>query len=345
MDKKTVIMTSQSSFMSEGRWLPDKSIDNFIKIETRRSSTSSDKSSPHSPSSDDLSITDGEQKTGKRYACNVCDASFTMVGNLNRHKKSHLNHRPYTCNFCLRGFLRRTSYVEHLRLHTGEKPYVCEHCKQTFVRKKCHQMHIRKCFGRYSLNGYETHATGEPAGEQASCSQSVKIQQTRLEMLALQPVETSMIHLEQSVRSSTQDDRPLDLTLSPTTRPPTLSKSSFQAECIYPNKHPQHTLSATDYSPSMSEQDYVIDARVTKKKEADTYFIKSSVHGVIESENTGLLTFSQGDRLLPCKHCQIFFVDCYMYLQHMALHDKTNPFLCTLCSKVCKDAQEFMMHH
>jgi len=83
--------------------------------------------------------------TGKKFVCEICNDSFTMIGNLNRHKKGHSNHRPYTCKFCLRGFLRRTSYNEHIRLHTGEKPYQCETCHHKFVRKKCHQKHIRAC--------------------------------------------------------------------------------------------------------------------------------------------------------------------------------------------------------
>lgn len=93
------------------------------------------------------SASEGRTGGGGRHVCTVCGTSFTMLGNLNRHKKSHMNVRPYNCNFCTRGFLRRTSYVEHVRLHTGEKPYSCAACGQSFVRKKCFQTHAKCCPG------------------------------------------------------------------------------------------------------------------------------------------------------------------------------------------------------
>ena len=355
-------MSSQPSFAVGGDGRPELSMESFTKFERRRSSASSDKSTPHSPtSSDDSLLTNGGQKPGKRYACDVCDASFTMVGNLNRHKKSHLNHRPYTCNFCLRGFLRRTSYVEHLRLHTGEKPYVCEHCKQTFVRKKCHQMHIRKCFGHYNRNSFKRFSSVRSTADESVHSgddffkPSIEsTEKTRLQLLSLQ-VTNPLINLYKSPTetgpsnmATTADDSPLDLTMSPS------AASHGVPESSPPITHPAQSNGDNEscltgsYTRSTSEQDYVIDARITKKNgctSAEASGDADSPIDVFQQGHHNPATLPRGDRLLPCKHCQIFFVDYYMYIQHMALHDKNNPFLCTLCKKLCSNAQEFMMHH
>ena len=303
----------------------------------------------------------GSDNSGKRFVCDICDATFTMIGNLNRHKKGHSNHRPYTCDFCLRGFLRRTSYIEHIRLHTGEKPYKCATCHQTFVRKKCHQMHIRKCSKVLSHSGLSQR---EPEVKQQTNFSNTNRQS----------------HI--STLEKTNTDEPLDLSAK------TLSYLSFKerTSMLHPfhlknmrllqpmisfnpdRKTAGYEVGATKQLHSHSPQ-YPKDLRKSNQIQTNTSSEMkasrkcsslshdgdsessdqeslSSVERIYETQPVSLNQLQANDtHLWPCKHCQIYFADRNLYIKHMTMHDDKNPMICTVCSRLCKDAHEFLIHH
>lgn len=41
-----------------------------------------------------------------KHKCQVCDKSFTTMGNLNLHVKIHSGQKPYKCRVCLKGFIQ-----------------------------------------------------------------------------------------------------------------------------------------------------------------------------------------------------------------------------------------------
>ena len=41
-----------------------------------------------------------------KHKCQVCDKSFTTMGNLNLHVKIHSGEKPYKCSVCLKGFIQ-----------------------------------------------------------------------------------------------------------------------------------------------------------------------------------------------------------------------------------------------
>lgn len=315
-----------------------------------------------------------ENGATKKFVCGVCDASFTMIGNLNRHKKGHSNHRPYTCNFCLRGFLRRTSYIEHIRLHTGEKPYVCLMCNQTFVRKKCHQMHIRKC---KKIKGRATHQQMESLPD-------------------IDPAETAGAEFQKQrnvTAECSNDEKPLDLSSK--------GKSSFysshQTEQLqriakhipggwpqFPqrnprNSSPQGSSGSAPYTDSSSCESQsplgfpshcsqmaansssilscIADYRLRQTTPPISWILDTEHHtqnkqfpfrGIYQT----LASVSSADelearegQLWHCKHCRIYFADRSMHSTHMAMHDERNHMTCTVCSKTCKNAHEFLIHH
>ncbi|XP_058513586.1 zinc finger protein 709 [Ochotona princeps] len=89
----------------------------------------------------------------KPYECNVCGKAYMCHSSLNRHMKSHTEHKPYghnkygeksyECKECGKTFNFRSSFRIHERTHTGEKPYKCKHCGKAFSWPSSFQIHER----------------------------------------------------------------------------------------------------------------------------------------------------------------------------------------------------------
>ncbi|XP_067948881.1 zinc finger protein Aiolos-like [Watersipora subatra] len=299
---------------------------------------------------------------GKRFHCDECDATFTMIGNLNRHKKGHSNHRPYTCDFCLRGFLRRTSYIEHMRLHTGEKPYTCTNCQQTFVRKKCHQMHIRKCKNIVD-QGISSHQ--RPGSIQELCFGYGR----QLSQSSEKDFESSDQALDLSAKSfyntgSTNSLSTYRLSKNPLNSTArtihSLEKESIKNLCAL-SSDAYNLESPIDMTKSnqwpVGAMDYQVGNRaryssMRKDSSSDASEISSTqdipvmLPDMLRMDSFTIDGFQQNSTMLwPCQYCQIYFVEKSHQLAHMALHDKQDPMKCTACSHKSGDVREFLIHH
>ena len=90
----------------------------------------------------------------KKYECvyDGCSRTYTSMGNLKTHLKSHEGKYDYKCdhNGCAKAFLSSYSLKVHRRIHTGERPYSCESdgCDKSFNT-------------RYRLNAHKRVHTGE----------------------------------------------------------------------------------------------------------------------------------------------------------------------------------------
>ena len=92
----------------------------------------------------------------KRFGCTYsgCKRTYTTVGNLKTHLKSHSGEYTFRCTFegCSKKFQSSYNLKIHVRVHTGEKPYYCKEqgCKKVFsssYRMKVHQrLHSGKTF-------------------------------------------------------------------------------------------------------------------------------------------------------------------------------------------------------
>lgn len=267
----------------------------------------------------------------KPFQCDQCGASFTMMGNLNRHKRGHSAKRPFQCKFCMRGFLRRTSYVEHVRLHTGEKPYKCMNCLQQFARKKCYQLHSKKCGTRASLEDHNCSPVSSLSYEEEG----------PLDLSCAPSFQRKAKHLNMSLFSA-----PMHNPLSMLLPRPGLAALHF----AYPDLPLDCSMSTAfmqQQAATAQSTDEEFTMPIPLSKENRRFLsgtpMKSSAH--LHKEMHSLTEVTEDRPIWHCKHCDIYFGDCGAFTIHKNMHSDSNPLTCNLCSRICCDKHEFMTHH
>ncbi|XP_005092206.1 serendipity locus protein H-1 [Aplysia californica] len=94
-----------------------------------------------------MELTKHERTHKKTFKCDLCNASFTRMGNFTRHRKIHNlqseTQNVYNCDVCGREFLQRCDLKRHLLIHAKQEPYRCEKCGKGYVRRSDLVVHMR----------------------------------------------------------------------------------------------------------------------------------------------------------------------------------------------------------
>ncbi|KAJ8379839.1 hypothetical protein SKAU_G00006170 [Synaphobranchus kaupii] len=79
----------------------------------------------------------------KSHCCSYCGKRFGRADLLKAHKRTHTGERPFGCNVCGKSYGQPGQLRIHKRIHTGERPYCCPHCGKRFSEHNQLKVHLR----------------------------------------------------------------------------------------------------------------------------------------------------------------------------------------------------------
>ncbi|XP_039434967.1 oocyte zinc finger protein XlCOF6-like isoform X2 [Culex pipiens pallens] len=83
-------------------------------------------------------------KPKKLHVCTICNEVFAFAGGLHSHRLVHSDLLPYKCEYCDKGFKEAARLISHRQTHTGERPFVCE-CGLAFGKRFSMMSHKKIC--------------------------------------------------------------------------------------------------------------------------------------------------------------------------------------------------------
>ena len=80
----------------------------------------------------------------KKIKCSLCDAEYTLKGNLKKHIESvHDGNKPFKCVQCPSRFAQLSGLNRHFEaVHEKKRPFECTHCERCFYEKNKLKKHM-----------------------------------------------------------------------------------------------------------------------------------------------------------------------------------------------------------
>lgn len=78
-----------------------------------------------------------------KFQCSYCERAYSIPSDLQKHVKTHTDHRLYVCEVCGKVFSTFKNMRRHTKIHNTARVFVCEMCNASFNVKKYLTQHYK----------------------------------------------------------------------------------------------------------------------------------------------------------------------------------------------------------
>jgi len=142
-----------------------------------------------------------KQRCADKYKCDICCKGFPLSCLLQRHKRTHADHKPFQCNYCQKSFSSKTSLNHHLFMrHSEEQSRKIENGKKLIENLRLE----RSGFKRDDLDKVDSLTGSEAVFGLESCASVQSVQ--NMEILGVQDI-TQQIEVQIGRKESELEDK------------------------------------------------------------------------------------------------------------------------------------------
>ena len=156
---------------------------------------------PTNPSVTLNSYQKAKQRCADKYKCDICSKGFPLSCLLQRHKRTHADHKPFQCSYCQKSFSSKTSLNHHLFMrHSEEQSRKIENGKKLIENLRLE----RNGFKRDDLDKVDSLTGTETVFGLESCASVKNVQ--NMEILGVQDI-TQQIEVQIGRKESELEDK------------------------------------------------------------------------------------------------------------------------------------------